>query len=104
MKKDKKEIAEYLWLEINKAIVNSSSVKDCFHFIIKSYKLGILMEDKFQVLHMCDFCSKEIETCEASPRRARELKVETDQLANPSAVVACVKYESPLEVLKKRFH
>ena len=104
MKKDKKEIAEYLWSEINKAIVNSSSVKDCFHLIIKSYKLGILMEEKFQVIHMCDFCSKEIETCQASPKRARELQGEPDQLVNPSAVVACAKYESPVEVLTKHFY
>ena len=31
MDKDKKEMAEYLWLEINKAIVNSQNVKDCLH-------------------------------------------------------------------------
>ena len=62
------------------------------------------MEKKFQVLHMCDFCSKEIETCQASLMRARELKVEPDQLVDPDAVVACDKYESPVDVLKKRFH
>ncbi len=62
------------------------------------------MEEKFQLLHMCDFCSKEIETCQASPMRARELKVEPDQLVDPSAVVACAKYESPVDVLKKQFH
>ena len=68
------------------------------------YNAETLMAEKFQVINMCDFCSKEIETCQASPVRARELKVEQDRLVNPSAVVACDKYESPVDVLKKKFH
>ena len=62
------------------------------------------MEGKFQVIHMCDFCSKEIETCQASPVLGRELKVDHNQLINPDAVVACDKYESPVDVLRKKFH
>ena len=62
------------------------------------------MADKFQVIHMCDFCSKEIETCQASPVLGHELKVARAQLVNPEAVVACDKYESPVAVLRKKFH
>ena len=71
---------------------------------MKSSDTEITMEEKFQVINMCDFCSKEIETCQASPVRAHELKVEPDRLIDASAVVACDKYESPVDVLKKKFH
>ena len=33
MEKNKKEMAECLWLEINKAIIHSQKVKDCLHLM-----------------------------------------------------------------------
>jgi len=60
--------------------------------------------DKLKSLNMCDFCSQEIETCGAKMIRLQELYTETDTMMDPDAVVACNKYESPVEVLKKRFH
>lgn len=62
------------------------------------------MGEKLQVINMCDFCAREIETCQASPVRGRELKVAQAQLINPDAVVACDKYESPVDVLRRQFH
>ena len=62
------------------------------------------MPEKLQTLHMCDFCSREIETCGASPVLAQELKVGPDQLIKSNVVVACNKYGSPVDVLKKQFH
>ena len=64
----------------------------------------IQMEEKLQVIHMCDFCSKEIETCQARPVRGHQLKIDPGRLINPDAVVACDKYESPVDVLKRQFH
>ena len=60
--------------------------------------------EKLQVIHMCDYCSKEIESCQARPLLGSELKVGQDLLINPDAVVACDKYESPVDVLKRNFH
>ena len=69
---------------------------------MKSSDTEKAVEEKFQVINMCDFCSKEIETCQASPVRVRELQARVP-LDNPSAVVACDKYESPVDVLETRF-
>ncbi len=55
-------------------------------------------------LNMCDFCSREIETCGAKKIRANEFITDKGKLINPDAIIACDKYESPVEVLKKKFH
>ena len=43
MEKDKKEMANYLWLEINKAIVNSQNVKNCLHLMAEMDMIDFLL-------------------------------------------------------------
>jgi hypothetical protein len=62
----------------------------------------ILSMNKLKSLNMCDFCSREQETCGAKTLLAKELN--TDALSDLKSVVACDIYESPVEVLKKKFH
>ena len=47
MKKDNKEMAECLWLEINKAIVNSQNVKDCLHLLKEMGMIDYLSRHDF---------------------------------------------------------
>jgi len=61
-------------------------------------------EKKYQTLHMCDFCSREIETCGAQPVYLKNLSWEGCPLGNGDNVIACNDYESPVEVLRKKFH
>ena len=60
--------------------------------------------DELKSLNMCDFCSREIETCGANKITAKELITDRGNLINSDFIVACDKYESPVEVLKKKFH
>ncbi len=60
--------------------------------------------DNLKTLNMCDFCSREIETCGAKMIRAKELNTDQSNSMDPDSVIACDKYESPVEVLKKKFH
>ena len=60
--------------------------------------------DNLVTLNMCDFCSREIETCGAKMIRSKELNTDQNKLMDPDSVIACDKYESPVEVLKKKFH
>ncbi len=60
--------------------------------------------DDLLTLNMCDFCSLEIETCGAKKIRANELNTDQCKLMAPDSVLACDKYESPVEILKKKFH
>ena len=60
--------------------------------------------DALKSLNMCDFCSREIETCGAKKIRAKELTTDRGKLMDSDSIVACDKYESPVEVLKKKFH
>jgi len=60
--------------------------------------------DNLKTLNMCDFCSREIENCGAKIIRAKELITVQSQLLDSDSVVACDRYESPVEVLKKKFH
>ena len=57
-----------------------------------------------KTLNMCDFCSREIETCGAETIRAKEVNPDKSKSMDPDSVIACDKYESPVEVLKRRFH
>ncbi len=59
--------------------------------------------EKYRTLSMCDFCSYEIEECGAKPVFARDLDC-GKPLPDASAVLACDKYKSPVEILQKRFH
>lgn len=60
-------------------------------------------DEKYRTLSMCDFCSYEIERCGAQPVFARDLNF-SKPLRDSSAVIACDKYKSPVEILQKRFH
>jgi len=60
--------------------------------------------DKLKSLNMCDFCSRERETCGAQTIPAKELNTGESALSDPAAIVACDTYESPVEILRKRFH
>ena len=60
--------------------------------------------DELKSLNMCDFCSREIETCGAKTIHAKELTTDQSKLMDSDSIVACDKYESPVEVLKKKFH
>jgi len=60
--------------------------------------------DNLKTLNMCDFCSREIDSCGAEMIRTKELYPDQSKLTAPDSIVACNKYESPVEVLKKRFH
>lgn len=60
--------------------------------------------DTLKTLNMCDFCSQEIETCGAKTTLAKEFYPDQSKLMAPDSIIACDKYESPVEVLKKKFH
>lgn len=60
--------------------------------------------DKLITLNMCDFCSQEIETCGAKKIHAKELIADPVKSIDPESVLACDKYKSPVEILKKKFH
>lgn len=60
--------------------------------------------DKLITLNMCDFCAREVETCGAKMIRSIELNAYQSNLKDPDSVVACDKYKSPVEILKKKFH
>ncbi|QPJ61526.1 MAG: hypothetical protein G3M70_06335 [Candidatus Nitronauta litoralis] len=57
-----------------------------------------------QTINMCRFCTKEFPSCEANPVRSGELKLPSESIDSDRSVVACDRYESPVEVLKTRFH
>jgi len=65
----------------------------------------ILTEKTFQTLSMCDFCSREREQCGAEPILIRDIsRTGTFKLDSDDAVVACDLYESPVDLLSKKFH
>lgn len=61
-------------------------------------------EKKLQTLNMCDFCAREFPECKAQPVFVKEIENLKKDLPNPEAVIACDRYESPVDVLKRRFH
>ena len=63
-----------------------------------------VLMDNLKTLNMCDFCSREIETCGAKMIRAKELHPDQSHSMDPDSVVACDKYQSPVEDLKQKFH
>ena len=56
------------------------------------------------ILNMCDFCSHERSDCGAQPVLAGLLNLDNLNSEQKSAVVACDRYISPVDVLKERFH
>jgi len=63
------------------------------------------MEKILQTISMCDFCTHERKTCGAEPILSKSVTLDNGaQLDSQEAVIACDKYESPIELLKKKFH
>jgi hypothetical protein len=63
------------------------------------------MEKILQTLNMCNFCTHERKDCGAEPILSQDVTLENgSQLDSQEAVVACGKYESPVELLKTKFH
>jgi hypothetical protein len=66
---------------------------------------GKLANDKSMIiLNLCDFCSHEISDCGAQPILAEQLNLEKQDSYKLTAVMACDKYKSPVDILKERFH
>lgn len=63
------------------------------------------MKKILQTLNMCDFCTHERNSCSAEPTLSQSVALNNgSQLDSQEAVIACDKYESPVELLKKKFH
>ena len=63
------------------------------------------MEKILHTISMCDFCTHERKSCGAEPVHSQDVTLNNGfQLDSQEAVVACDKYESPVELLKKKFH
>ena len=63
------------------------------------------MTKNLQTLNMCDFCTHERKSCGAEPVLSQNVTLKNGlKLDLQDAVVACEKYESPVELLKKKFH
>ena len=53
---------------------------------------------------MCDFCSQNYPDCKAQPYFASQMIDKGPKLKNKKVVIACDKYESPVDALKRQFH
>ncbi len=63
------------------------------------------MKKILQTLNMCDFCTHERKNCGAEPVLSQDVTLKNgSKLDSQEAVVACDKYASPVELLKKKFH
>ncbi len=63
------------------------------------------MEKILRTVNMCDYCTHERKNCGAEPVFSREVSLTNDfKLDSQEAVVACDKYESPVDLLKTKFH
>lgn len=63
------------------------------------------MEKIMQTLNMCDYCTHERKSCGAEPIHGQDVTLNNGfQLDLQKAVIACDKYESPVELLKTRLH
>jgi hypothetical protein len=63
------------------------------------------MKKNLQTLNMCDFCTHERKSCGAEPVLSQNVTLNNgSRLDSQEAVVACGKYESPIELLKKKLH
>lgn len=63
------------------------------------------MKKILQTISMCDFCTHERKSCGADPVLSQNVTLDNgSQLDSQESVVACDKYESPIELLKKKFH
>ena len=63
------------------------------------------MKKILQTLCMCKFCTHERNSCGAEPILSQNVTLNNgSQLDSKEAVVACDKYESPVQLLKEKFH
>ncbi len=63
------------------------------------------MNKPLQSLNMCDFCTHERKDCGAEPVLLQDVTLKNGfQLSSQEAVIACDKYASPVELLRKKFH
>ena len=58
----------------------------------------------FQTIDLCRFCTKEYPKCGAKPIYSEAIRMKSGQLDSDESVIACDKYESPVEILKRKFH
>ena len=66
---------------------------------------GNEMKKILQTLNMCDFCTHERKSCGAELILSQDVTLKNgSKLDSQEAVVACDKYASPVELLKKKFH
>ena len=64
-----------------------------------------MTEKILKTLNMCDFCTHERESCGVEPILSQSVSLSNgSKLDFEDAVVACDKYESPVDSLKKQFH
>lgn len=61
-------------------------------------------EKKYLTLNMCDFCSLEYPACKATPLFSKGSSLNDVKLDPENAVIACDKYKSPVDILRKQFH
>ena len=59
---------------------------------------------RYQTLSMCRFCTKDFPQCGAEPVFSKSIALPPDQIDSENSVIACNEYESPVEILKKKFH
>ena len=63
------------------------------------------MEKVLQTINMCDYCTHGRTSCGAGPVLSREVSLNNGiKQDSQEAVVACDKYESPVESLTTRFY
>jgi hypothetical protein len=81
--RDKKELAEFLWLEINRAIINSNSVRNCLKILKQMDMLDFLcqhdyiLDGKKLVEKLLDE-SQKLEIPEDIPEDSMEMFLEKD--------------------------
>jgi len=59
---------------------------------------------KYKAISMCSFCSLDFNVCGAQPVFVKDIEFSDESVHPKSAVIACDKYRSPVEILQKRFH
>jgi len=81
--RNKKELAEFLWLEINRAIINSNSVRNCLKILKQMNMLDFLcqhdyvLDGKKLVEKLLDE-PQQLDIPEASPEDSMEMFLEED--------------------------
>lgn len=76
--RNKKELAEFLWLEINRAIINSNNVRNCLNILKQMDMLDFLCQHDY----ILDG-KKLVEKLLDEPRRVENPKLEHDEISSP---------------------